>query len=89
MLERANRAWICSWAWRTVAVEATIFGRTRDVPLVWLSLDCTHSASMTVSYRPTIVPSGPDIRCSSSWITSSGPASGWRSGRPLLGPAAP
>src|SRR3954452_11346420 len=29
--ERANRAWIWSWAHRTVAVDATIFGRTPAV----------------------------------------------------------
>ena len=36
-------------------------------PRLWL-----HSSSRAVSYSPTIVPSGPEIRCSSSWMTRSG-----------------
>ena len=41
---RAKSAWICSRAWRTVAVEATIFGFT-GCP----SMSRTHSDSITVS----------------------------------------
>ena len=40
-----------------VAVDAIILALT---PLF------AHNLSTTVSYRPTIVPSGPEIRCNSS-----------------------
>ena len=70
---RTNSAWIWSWARRTVAVEATILGRT------WrLSISRTHRPSIAASYRPAIVPSGPAIRCSSSWMTRSGGGQGRR-----------
>ena len=55
---RANSAWIWSCARRTVAVEATILGRTARP-----SISRTHSPSIAASYRPAIVPSGPEIRC--------------------------
>ena len=69
--DRANSARICSSARRTVAVDATIFGRT-----VCPSTFASHSASIAVSYSPAIVPSGPEIRCSSSWMIRSGGGSG-------------
>ena len=64
---RLNRARICFSARRTVAVEATILGRTRFSPTSRM-----HSSSRADSYRPTIVPIGPEIRCNSSWMTRSG-----------------
>ena len=50
---------------RTVAVEETILGPRplRVAAQRW---------SIAVSYRPAIVPSGPEIRCSSSWMIRSG-----------------
>jgi hypothetical protein len=49
-------------------VDATITGRT-GVP----SAVChEHSSSTTTSNRPTVVPSAPVIRCSSSWMIRSG-----------------
>ena len=58
---RAKSALICVTARRTVAVEATIFGR-----ISWPSRLTAQSSSKAASYNPTIVPSGPEIRCSSS-----------------------
>ena len=52
---------IWSRARRTVAVEATILGRTRCPPPCRVA-----SASIAASYKPAIVPSGPEIRCNSS-----------------------
>ena len=53
---RAKSAWICSRAWRTVAVEATIFGFTRrpppfpsPSPPLSPSISRAHSDSITVS----------------------------------------
>ena len=45
----------------------------------------SQSPSIAVSYRPAIVPSGPEIRCSSSWMTRSGGGSGARQRRALPG----
>ena len=54
-----------------VAVEAITLGRT-FLPFT----SQVQSWSMAVSYRPTSVPSGPLIRCSSSWMIRSGGRSG-------------
>ncbi len=59
------RTW--SSARRTVAVEATTFGRTLMSPSIQLL-----SSSTAVSYRPTIVPNGPLMRWNSSWMIRSG-----------------
>src|SRR5690606_4462131 len=53
----------CSLALRIVAVDAIILGET---PLA------EHNKSTAVSYNPTIVPNGPDIKCNSSCIINSG-----------------
>ena len=58
-------------AWRIVAVEAITLGRT-FLP----STSQVQSWSTAVSYSPTSVPSGPLIRCSSSWMIRSGGRSG-------------
>ena len=50
-----------------VAVDATTFGLT-----VWPSSVQEASRSIADSYRPTMVPSGPEMRCSSSWMIRSG-----------------
>ena len=47
----------------TVAVDAIIFG---------LIPSRSHNASIAVSYKPTSVPNGPEIKCSSSCIINSG-----------------
>ena len=54
---RLNSALICVSARRTVAVEATIFGRI-VLPSFWIA----QSSSSADSYSPTMVPSGPEIR---------------------------
>jgi len=54
----------------TVAVDATIFGRMR-----WPSNTRVVRRSIAASYSPATVPSGPEIRCSSSWIIRSGGSS--------------
>ena len=53
----------------SVAVEATTFGPDRVRPS---TVRQAQSSSTAVSYRPTMVPSGPVIRCSSSWMIRSG-----------------
>ena len=60
------RTW--SAALRTVAVEATISGFT-GAPEAVRQLDIT---SIAISNRPTVVPSAPVMRCSSSWMIRSG-----------------
>ena len=58
---RIKTLFTCSLALRTVAVEAMIFGLT----VLPLSVQ-PHSSSTAVSYKPTMVPSGPLIRWNSS-----------------------
>lgn len=84
MIPRAKSAWIWSWARRTVAVDATIFGRTGRP-----SSSRTHSASIAASYKPAMVPSGPEIKCNSSWITRSGGGRASVNRVPLPGSAPP
>ena len=60
---RSNSDAVCASARRMVAVEAMTFG---------LLPRALHSRSTAVSYSPDSVPSGPEIRCSSSWMISSG-----------------
>ena len=55
-------------ALRTVAVEATISGRT-GLPS---AVSHDDSVSTATSNSPTAVPSAPVIRCSSSWMIRSG-----------------
>ena len=44
---RSNSAWICALARRTVAVDATILGRTRRAPTMRVA-----RRSIAVSYKP-------------------------------------
>ena len=53
----ANSPSACCPALRIVAVEAMTFGPTDP---------SRHNTSTAVSYKPVIVPNGPEIRCSSS-----------------------
>jgi hypothetical protein len=69
--ERSNSAWICVCARRTVAVEATSFGR-----ILFPSTSRQQSVSSAVSYSPAIEPSGPEIRCNWSWMIRSGGGGG-------------
>ena len=60
------RTW--SAAFRAVAVDATTSGRTGFSA----ASRQEHSASTATSNSPTVVPSAPVIRCSSSWMIRSG-----------------
>ena len=65
---RPYRLRIWSAAFRTVAVDATITGFT----IAPDSVVQVVRASMAISNSPTVVPSAPVIRCSSSWMIRSG-----------------
>ena len=72
---RAKSPRTCSGARLVVAVEATIFGPVSTSPV-----GQPHSSSTAASNSPTVVPSAPEIRCSSSWMIRSGGRSrmtGW------------
>ena len=71
-VRRSNSAPICRGARRTVAVDATTFGRDRFP----CASSQVASRSTADSYSPTSEPSGPAIRCSSSWMIRSGGRSG-------------
>ena len=64
---RPNKPRTCSRARLVVAVDATIFG-----PVQIPSARQRHSSSTAASNSPTVVPSAPEIRCSSSWMIRSG-----------------
>ena len=81
---RGNRLLTWSPAWRIVAVEAITFGRTTRP-----STSQEASRSTAVSYSPTSVPSGPLIRCSSSWMIRSGGRSGPHARVSALGKSVP
>ena len=55
-------------ALRAVAVDATMTGFT----VLPSAVRHVVSASMATSNSPTVVPSAPVMRCSSSWMTRSG-----------------
>ena len=65
---RPYSARTCSGAFRAVAVEATSSGRAGEPDAVRQVV----SASMATSNSPTVVPSAPVMRCSSSWMIRSG-----------------
>ena len=68
VVSRPYRARTCSAAFRAVAVDATRRGRTGRSD----GVRHEHRASTATSNSPTVVPSAPVIRCSSSWMIRSG-----------------
>ena len=66
---RSKRPRVCCRARRIVAVEA--------IDLRAASPRACRAGRSAVSYRPASVPSGPEMRCSSSWMISSGGRVAW------------